>query len=353
MSLFRRRFTTPGAAPGTVAPPRGEAAPSIHTICYGSDVCDVATPDTPAAAIAHRRRDAVLWIDVRGLGDGKLVKEFGEALELHPLAVSDIMNVGQRPKVDLYDGFTFIVLRMVTVDQDGALQWEQVSLALGDNYVLTFQETPTDCLETLRQRIRKGRPTVRNSGADYLACMIVDAIVDGYFPVLEHYGNALEELEDEVFSGPQGDLINRLYMLKREQASFRHAAWPTRDALAQLLRDDGSRIHQTAILYLRDTQDHVLQVVEVAESYRELSTGLVDVYLSMIGQKTNDVMRVLTVVATLFIPLTFVAGVYGMNFERMPELAWSHGYGFFWALCGAIAIALLFLFGRLGWLRAR
>ena len=358
MSLFRRRFTSPGAPPGTVVESASAHEPRFHLLRYGKSDCEEFSWDSIEDIPELTQAERVTWLDVRGLGSGTLVLALGERLGLHHLAVSDVLNLGQRPKVEAYGDHVFVVLWSLASSTDGHLQWEQVSLFLGKGHVVSFQETSTDLFASVRERIRTGRSAIRGSGSDYLACMLIDTIVDGYFPLLEQYGARLEDLEEEILEGPRGDVLERLYLMKREQASFRRAAWPMRDAMAQLMRDADLPFSKASRVYLRDTQDHVMQIVEVAESFRDLSAGLIDVHLSIVGQKTNDVMRVLTVVATLFIPHTFVAGVYGMNFDtsqpaNLPELGWRYGYLFFWVLCAALATVLLVLFRRLGWLGAR
>ena len=355
MALFRRRFTPQGAPPGAVAPAEEASVPPRITVA-SFDAGDLNETEIQSVDELVLDDGRVTWIDVSGLGDGSVVTQLGERLGLHPLALSDVVNVGQRPKVDEYDGALFIVLRMVTLDGRGELVWQQTSLFLLERVVVTFQESPTTCLEPLRARIRGGRKLIRSSGPDYLASMVVDSIVDGYFPVLEHFGEQLEVLEDQVLDEQAPDVLMDLYTTKRELAGLRRVTWPLRDALHHLVRDEQGSLSSSARLHLRDTLDHVMQVVEVTESYRELATSLVDVHLSMVGQRTNDVMRVLTVVSTIFIPLTFVAGVYGMNFDtrsaaNLPELGWKYGYLFFWGVCAVMAIALLVLFRRLGWLR--
>ncbi|MFT5289581.1 MAG: magnesium transporter [Planctomycetota bacterium] len=357
MSIFRRRYTERGAPPGSVAPEQSEVMPKIFGLSYGPDSMSEVEPGSASEALALIGGREVAWIDVRGLGDGSIVQELGEGLGLHGLAVSDVVNVGQRPKVEIYDDFLFVVLRMVTLGADGRLHWEQVSLFLGQNYVLTFQETHLDCLEPLRARIRSGRKLLRSSDAEYLAFMVVDAIVDGYFPVLEHYGERLESLERQILDEGRRDTFGELYLTKRDLAGFRRAAWPLREALSHLMRGEERQLSDSARLHLRDTLDHTMQIVEVNESYRELAVSLVDVHLSMVGQRTNDVMRVLAIVSTVFIPLSFVAGVYGMNFDRsspwnLPELGWPHGYLYFWSICLLLVSSLLLLFRKLGWLKS-
>ena len=298
----------------------------------------------------------VTWIDVRGLGDGSIVERLGAGLGMHRLAISDVVNVGQRPKVEQYDEGLFVVLRMATRSSEGPLSWEQVSLFVRNGVLITFQETHEDCLEPLRERLRAGRRMIRGSGADFLAGAVIDAIVDGYFPVLEEYGDLLELLEDQVLEERDKTVLRRLYAVKRDLSVFRRATWPLREALSQLVRDEGKPLSDTTRLHLRDTLDHMMQVHDVNESYRELGTSLVDVHLSLVGQRTNDIMRVLTVVSAVFIPLTFVAGVYGMNFDtdspyNLPELGWTYGYVGFWIACLCLGIGLVFLFRRLGWFR--
>lgn len=238
------------------------------------------------------------------------------------------------------------------------MEWEQVSLFLRPGLVLTFQKRHDDCLDPLRQRIREAGKVIRRSGSDYLACMVVDAIVDGYFPVLERDGDELERLEAEILAGPRVENVRAVYRIKRDLMAFRRATWPLREALAHLMREEGGPISASARVYLRDTTDHVMQVVDVNETYRELASSLIDLYLSSVGHKTNEIMRVLTLVATIFIPLTFVAGIYGMNFDtslpgNLPELGWRYGYLFFWLVCIALGGSLLALFRRLGWLGPR
>lgn len=354
-TIFHRRRPEVGAAPGTFAA-RDAGTPSrVSLLSFGRDALEEHDDLDPSEVRSRLVPGRVNWIDVQGFGDGSAVRELGAAWGLHPLALADVVNHGQRPKVEEYDGVLFVTLQMVTIDASGAHRWEQVSLFLCPDAVITFQEAPGDCLETLRERIRAGRKRVRSSGHDFLATMVVDAIVDGYFPVLEELGEDLERLEDEVLANPERESLAAIYRVKRDLILLRRASWPLRDALSSLLRDDSELVGKEARTYVRDTVDHLAQAVEVGEMYRELCVGLVDVYLSIVGQKTNEVMRVLTVIATLFIPLTFVAGVYGMNFDtrrpaNMPELAWDYGYLFFWGLCLAMVTGLLFVFRRMGWL---
>lgn len=356
MALFTRRFTDAGAPPGTIVEPTSASPTKLRFIRYSPSSLEEGEVAS-ASDVPRPSDDGVVWYDLRGLGDGSVVEQFRELLGLHPLSVSDVMNLGQRPKVEDYDDVLFVVLRMVTTGaESGQLTWEQVSLFMGPGWVLTIQETHEDCLESIRERIRDGRKKIRGSGSDYLGCMVLDTVVDGYFPVLEAFGERLEALEEQVFEGARGEVLGHLYRMKRDLTGFRRATWPLREALNTLLREEESPLTDLAKLHLRDALDHVMQVVEVSESYRELSASLADVHLSIVGHRTNEIMRVLTVVSAIFIPLTFVAGVYGMNFDRespwnLPELGWTYGYPVFWGVTAVIFTSLLILFARLGWLR--
>ncbi len=346
-----RRYAPPGSAPGAFEVATDAHPSRIHAFTYDAARLEEHDPPDADRAAALVGENHVTWIDVYGLADEAVLRRFAERLQLHRLALADVANTGQRPKVEDYGDVLFCVVRMGLLEPDGSTHWEQISVFLGRHFVLTFQERPGDCLEPLRARLRQGRSNVRASGPDYLTAMVIDAVVDGYFPLLERFGDELEELEAAVIRSPTRDAISDIFRIKRELMTLRRAVWPLRDTLGQLVRDRHALIEPEVVPYLRDTTDHVHQVVDVVETYRELAGSLIDVYLSSVGNRTNDVMRVLTVIATIFIPLTFLAGVYGMNFDRMPELHWSFGYAAFWGVAGAVTATLLLLFARLGWLR--
>ncbi|MBI4882239.1 MAG: magnesium/cobalt transporter CorA [Planctomycetes bacterium] len=353
--FFRRHLAPAGAPPGAIHVHANAIEPSFHAISYDAETLTEHAPATVAEARALLKKGRVLWLDVAGLGDLHALEEFVELFGLHHLAVADVAHVGQRPKVEDYGDNVFFVARMVTLLADGGIEWEQVSMFQSEGLVLTFQETPGDCLDPLRNRLREGMKLLRAAGSDCLACMVLDAIVDGYFPVLERYGEEFEELEPRVIEDARPQVLREVFRVKHELMTFRRAVWPLRDALSRLLREPHALISEATLPYLRDTADHAMQVVDVIENYRELCGSLVDVYLSSVSNRTNAVMRVLTVIATIFIPLTFLAGVYGMNFDtarplNMPELGWSGGYLLFWSVCVLLSAALLFIFRRLGWL---
>ncbi|MEX1024881.1 MAG: magnesium/cobalt transporter CorA [Planctomycetota bacterium] len=353
--LFRRSYTKQGAAPGTLAVTDAGHPVSIGMIRFDAEGLEELELDPDAELGDLLQPGKVTWLDVRALGDGAFIERLGERFGLHPLAVADALNVGQRPKIEAYEDFYYIVVRMLELAEDERLRVEQVSLFLGPGWVISVQERPGDCLDGLRARLRKGRKQLRSSNADYLAVQIIDAIVDGYFPVLESYGEWLEEIETRILEQPDQAVLSEVYDVKRDLMTLRRAAWPMRDMLSSFLQEESELLNDASQPYLRDTADHVIQIVDVTETYRELAGSFIDIYLSSISQRTNEVMRVLTVSATIFIPLTFLAGVYGMNFDtskpgNMPELGWSYAYPVFLGVCVLTAGGLLFLFRRLGWL---
>ncbi|MCF7669433.1 MAG: magnesium/cobalt transporter CorA [Verrucomicrobia bacterium] len=353
--LFRRRFTKKGAAPGTLEIAHDAIKPRIHVISFNATELDERSIESWEEVEDWLRPDRIVWIDVQGLGDVSVIQGLGDLFKLHPLALADVVNTGQRPKTEDYGNTFFCVMRMAVPEQKNEARWEQFSLFTGNGFVLTFQERHGDCLDAIRQRLRQGRRMIRSQSNDYLTAAIIDELVDGYFPVLEVYGERLEELETQVIGNPSQQILGDIYHSKRELMQFRRAAWPLRDTLNQLLRDRHPLFKEETLPYLRDVVDHLMQVVDVIETYRELAGSFIDIYLSSISNRTNEVMRVLTVLASIFIPLTFLAGIYGMNFNtekplNMPELDWAYGYIGFWIVSALIALTLLFMFYRFGWL---
>jgi magnesium transporter len=296
----------------------------------------------------------VTWINVDGLGDATTIQALGELFELHPLALEDVVNVTQRPKVEEYGEQLFIVVRMPTAEHPQ--ETEQLSLFLGKNFLLTFQEREGDCLEPVRVRARRGRPRLRNSNPDYLAYAVLDAIVDAYFPLLDRYGEQLVDLETEILTAPDESVPQRLHDLKRTLEPHRRLFSFFREVFAELHRDETPLINEATRVYVRDCYDHTLQLIDLLENYREANSSLMDLYLSSLSNRMNDVMKVLTITATIFIPLTFIAGIYGMNFDpdrsplNMPELGWYWGYPFAVTLMVIVAVVMVVLFRRRGWL---
>ena len=354
--LFHKNRTTVGALPGEIGVHENEQPTRVRIIRQRAEEFeerDMAPGEDLRALVEPGR---TLWVDVRGLADSDVIQRIGETFGLSSLTIADVINIGQRPKCEDLEHALLIIARMVTFDEGRRLRWEQVSLVVGDGFLLTFQETYVDCFEPTRERIRNGVPMVRGARADLLSVLLLDAIVDGYFPVIEDFGDQLEEIETIVLHRPSPSVLSDIYRVKRELGQFRRAAWPLRDALSRSLSDRTDIVSPATMPYLHDVRDHIVQVVDVLESYRELAGSLIDVYLSSVSNRTNEVMRVLTIIATIFIPLGFLAGVYGMNFDtskpgNLPELQWPHGYRFFWITAGVIAFGLLAMFWKLGWLR--
>ena len=337
-----------GLPPGTIVTSEDAQAPVISVFLYGPDKYeDLRITDLADIAKLHRKWP-VTWVNVDGLGDADVILRLGEIFKLHNLALEDVSSVRQRPKVEEYGESVFVVARMAYIGDP--IETEQISIFVGDGFVLSFQERPGDCLETVRERIRQGKGRIRSQGADYLAYAILDAVIDNYFPVLEDFMERYEDLEKQVIEKPDSATMQRIRRSKRSLLSMRRIVWPMREALSALLRDQMKPITKGTQIYLRDCYDHVSQILDMIETFRELAAGLQDVYMSSLSNRMNEVMKVLTVIATIFIPLTFIAGIYGMNFRWMPELGWKWSYPIVWVVMLAIAALMLVYFRRRGWL---
>ncbi|MBH8551802.1 magnesium/cobalt transporter CorA [Nostocaceae cyanobacterium CENA357] len=358
--LYKKDFYhEPGTMPGTIIVDENADYPTIYLIDYQPNNFIRKQVETPEECIPYLDTQSVSWVDVQGLGNKDILERLGKVFDLHPLVLEDVVNMGERPKIEDYEDQLLIIARMVVPkERTYGFYSEQVSLVLGQNYLLTVQEEPEhDCLESVRVRIERNKGIIRKQGTDYLAYVLLDAIIDGFFPVLELYSERLEELEEEVIFKPTRQTLQQIYQIRRELLQLRRAIWPQRDAISTLIRDGSGLINDEVRMYLRDCYDHAVQVMDMVETYRELSSGLMDVYLSAVSNKMNEIMKLLTVVSSIFIPLTFVAGIYGMNFNtekspyNMPELNWYWGYPICLAVMGAIAGGLLFFFWRRGWLK--
>ena len=348
--LFTKRHTKVGARPGTLVIDADANQPQIQIIRYTpAEVfsCEVNSVDEIREELTQ---EGVIWIDVQGLGDEKLIRGIGDLFAIHMLALEDVVNVPQRPKTETYEHHQLYISRMVRIDAQHELEAEQVSIFFGKNYVLTFQERYGDVLDPVRRRIRSKKGPMRTSGPDYLAYAIIDTIIDGYYPVLEQYGEHLEELEARVVANATPRMLERINRVKRNLLVLRRGIWPQRDAINVLIRDDCPFVCDGVKVFLRDCYDHCVQVADVLETFRETAGALLSTYLSAIGNKQNEVMRVLTIMASIFIPLTFMAGIYGMNFEEMPELKSPAAYPILLIAMGAMAGGMLLYFKRLGWI---
>lgn len=308
--------------------------------------------NTPEECLPYLATESVSWVDVQGLGSEDILQRLGEVFKLHPLVLEDVVTVPQRPKFENYNDQQLLICHMVMTEgkRDG-FYTEQVGFVLGSNYVLTVQEeSEYDCFDSLRDRIRRNKGVILCQGAGYLLYCLIDAIIDSFFPVLEDYGERLEELEKEVIRSPSPQTLEKIYELKRELLMLRRSIWPQREAINMLIRENSALIQDEVRVYLHDCYDHTVQVIDMVETYRELASSMMDVYLSSMSNRMNENIRFLTVFSTIFMPLTFIAGVYGMNFEFMPELKWSWGYPFIWLIMLSVAGSLLFYFRRKGWL---
>jgi len=346
-------YDEPGSEPGTLII-EPDAKPSrIILIDYDEDNAVRKVDITPNACAPYIGTNTVSWMDIQGLGSETVLKQVGEIFNLHPLLLEDVVNVPQRPKLEDYNNQLLVISQMVRLKEDeSGFDTEQVSFVLGKRYLLSFQEEELqDCFEIVRDRIRTSQGRVRKSGADYLTYLLLDTIIDGYFPVVEHYEDRIEALEDMIISNPDRDTMQEIYDVRRELLALRRLIWPMRNVLHLLMRDHHGIVSDEVQIYFRDSYDHVIQILEIIEAYRELAASLMDVYMSTMGNKLNEIMKFLTVISTIFIPLTFIVGVYGMNFENMPELKGEWSYFLVWLVMLAVAGGLIFYFWRKGWFK--
>ncbi len=291
----------------------------------------------------------ITWVEVEGVSDERALRRIAELFRIHPLALADIVNTGQRPKAEAYADFEFVIARMACAREGHEFDLEQVSLVLGRDFVVSFHESARDVFEPVRQRIRGGA-LVRQMGADYLAYALVDTLIDGYYPIVEAIGAHLEELEDAVSDSPAKELLEHIHRARREILTFVRVIHQQRDAVGAMMRADHPLIGEAVRVYLRDSFDHAMQISDVLDTFREIALGLVEVYLSSVSHRTNEIIKVLTILSSIFIPLTFIVGVYGMNFEYMPELGWRYGYHLTWVIMLTVVAALLLYFRRNGWI---
>ena len=356
MGLFDKSYHPPGTSPGTLRTSEHEPSGEVHLRLahYTPESVLLREHVSVQDCLKQRGPQAITWLNITGTPDIALLREIGEAYGLHNLALEDVLNVGQRPKLETYDSHLFAILRYPRLEDD-ALFNDQLSLFLGTDFVISICSGKTHPFQPVYDRLRKLGSTIRNRGADYLAYALVDTVVDQAFPVLETLGEEVEEIESDLIEHPQSDTLARIHWLRRELLLLRRALWPQREVVNALLRNEDQHMKEHTLLYLRDCYDHSIQVLELVESYREMVTGMLEIYLSNVSNRLNQTMRVLTVIATIFIPLTFIVGVYGMNFDRqagpwaMPELSWAWGYPGVWGVMIVVAVAMLLTFKRRGW----
>jgi magnesium transporter len=363
--MFIKRHGPPGSSPATLVPHLVDGKvrkPGLQIIEYDKDHLEEREITDLSELAGHLDNRKVTWINIDGLGDVEALGILGEKFNLHPLALEDVLNTGQRPKVEQTADYVFVVAQMVYQNNSNTICGEQVSLFLGRNFIITVQEEGEyDVFEPVRARVRSGRGAIRKAKADYLAYALLDSIIDHYYPVLESIGGAIEELETELLERPSREMVHLLHEYKRSLTQMRRFVWPLRDVINGLLHDTSGYICSPTKIFLRDCYDHTVQLMDLVESYKEITSGLMELYHSSVGLRTNEVMRVLTVITSIFIPLTFIVGVYGMNFApesptgeklplNMPELYHPHGYIGLMAVMAAIAGIQLLIFKKMKWL---
>ncbi|MCA9102060.1 MAG: magnesium/cobalt transporter CorA [Planctomycetales bacterium] len=354
---FQRR-TRPGAAPGTLKVDTDSPAPVIRVIAYNENEVVEKQVHNVSELAAFLEQYAVTWIDIEGLGDAGVIRDIGRVFGLHVLALEDVVNVHQRAKAEPYENHVFIVSRIMHL-VEGQLESEQLSIFLGKNYVLTFQERRGDCFRPVRQRIRKGGGPVRLGGADHLAYALIDAVIDSYFPIADRYADRLDDLDARLSEHHDPAAVTKIHDVRHDLLLLRRAIRPHREMINALLRDDSHFFGHETRVYLRDCYDHTVQLIELLEVYREMCSDLREYFLSLASNRMNEVMKVLTIIATIFIPLGFIAGLYGMNFNthrspwNMPELNWPYGYPAALGLMASVALGMVFYFRHKGWIGPR
>jgi magnesium transporter len=353
--LTKKRSQKAGLPPGTLIHigEKKREVPKITILDYDETQFQEREAKSVEECFPLKEKPTVTWINVEGLHQVEVLERLGGCYGLHPLVLEDILNTDQRPKMEDYGEYVYIVLKMLTYydDKSGQIEAEQISLVLGRNFVLSFQEGKEgDVFGLLRERLRGGKGRIRKMGADYLAYSLIDSVVDHYFIILERLGERMEFLEEELMTEPTTKTLQEIYNLKREMIFLRKAVWPLREVVGALERGESPLIQQNTQIYLRDVYDHTIQVIDTIETFRDTVSGMLDIYLSSVSNRLNSVMKVLTIIATIFMPLTFLAGIYGMNFKYMPELEWRWGYPLVWMIMIAIGILMLFYFRKKKWL---
>jgi len=353
--MLKKRSKKAGLPPGTLVHIGEARSDQTKITLMDYDEANVREMETDSAkeCLAFKDKPSVTWINVDGVHRVDLLQELGECYGFHPLVMEDVVNTDQRPKWEDYSDYLYIVLKMIYYSKNnGGVVVEQISLIVGPNFVFSFQEGfEGDVFGPIRERIRTDKSRIRKMGADYLAYTLIDAIVDNYFSILEQVGEQIELLEEKIVGSPATETLREIHFLKREMIFLRKAVWPLREVISAMERAESPLIRESTRIYLRDVYDHTIQIIDTIETLRDMVSGMLDIYLSSVSNRMNAVMKVLTIIATIFMPLTFLAGVYGMNFKYLPELEWRIGYPLFWVVSLAITITMLIFFRRKGWLK--
>ncbi|MBN2539470.1 MAG: magnesium/cobalt transporter CorA [Deltaproteobacteria bacterium] len=351
--LFKKTSHKAGLPPGTLVHVGERKAEEVKIIIMDYDQTTFQEKEVQSIeeCFPFKETPTVTWINIDGLHQVDIIKKIGDYFGIHPLIQEDILHTGQRPKMDDFDNYILLILKMLHYeDEVSKVRTEQISIILGQNYVISFQEIEGDVFNSLRERIRTGKGRIRRMEADYLSYSIIDSIVDHYFILLEKCGERIELLEEELALDPKPETLQAIHDLKQEIIFLRKSVWPLREVISGLERVESSLIHDNISMYLRDLYDHTIQVIDSVETYQDILSGMIDLYLSSVSNKMNEVMKVLTIFASIFIPLTFMAGVYGMNFEFMPELKMRWAYPTLWGAMITVAVILLTFFKRKKWL---
>lgn len=351
--LIRKRSKKAGLPPGTLVHlgEKREGPVTITVLDYDEKSFTEKTLGRPDDCAPYKDSATVSWINLDGIHEVETLSAVGEVFGLHPLVMEDVLNTDQRPKLEDFDDYLYVVIKMLLWDaEDEEINSEQVSLVLGKSWVLSFQEKRGDIFDPVRERIRNSRWRIRKLGADYLMYALLDVIVDNYFSILERFGEMIEDLEDRMSDNPGPADLDTIHLLKRELVILRKSIWPLRELINGFQRGESDLMTPSTEVYLRDLHDHTIQVIDTIETFRDMLSGLLDLYLSTVSNRMNEVMKVLTIIATIFIPLSFFAGVYGMNFEYIPELSWHYGYFGFWGVMLVLSVLMFIFFRRKKWL---
>ncbi|MFH1945220.1 MAG: magnesium/cobalt transporter CorA [Acidobacteriota bacterium] len=350
---LRNRSTKIGQSPGTVVfvGEKKTKEVKISYMDYHPDHLEEKAGCSIEDCLSLSSHPSVSWINVSGVHDVTVIEEIGKAFELHPLILEEIVFTEQRPKFEDFGDYLFVVVKMLSYNQEKkSIEGEQISLILKDSCVISFQEREGDIFDFVRERIRGNKGRIRKMGADYLLYVLLDAVVDHYFLILEKYGDLIEDLDDAIVESPNPNILQIVHSIKRDVLYMRRSAWPLREVLNGVLRSESPLLKKMTDMFLRDVYDHTIQVMETVDTFRDMLAGIHDTYLSSISNRMNEVMKVLTIIATIFIPLTFIAGIYGMNFAFMPELKWKGGYFMVWGVIIIVSLSMLWFFKRKKWL---
>ena len=354
MSLFLKKSSKKaGLPPGTVVFVGEKKVEEIRITIIDYDEHQYAEREVKniEECFSYKDTPSISWINIDGVHQVDVIEKLGAHFVLHPLLQEDVVNTHQRPKFDEFEDHLFIVLRMFFLnEEENELQGEQISLIVGATFVISFQERQGDVFEQVRERLRNGKGRIRKKGSDYLAYSLIDAIVDSYYNILEGLGENIESLQEQMVSEPKQEDLKIIQHIKRDMLFFRKSVWPLRELISGLARSESTLIKEDVLVYVRDVYDHVIQAIDTIETFRDMLSAMLDIYLSSVGNRMNQVMKVLTIIATIFIPMTFLAGIYGMNFKYMPELEWKYAYLVFWLVVVTVFIIMIALFKKKKWL---